>query len=62
MAKITQDMTINDVIKAYPATLPVFNTFGVDSCCGGARSLAQAATEAGKDLDAFLKALNSAAA
>lgn len=54
-------MTINDVIKAFPATLPVFNNFGIDSCCGGARTLEQAANEGGIDLEAFLTALNEAA-
>lgn len=61
MAKIDENMTINDVIKGWPATLPVFNTFGIDSCCGGARTLAQASQEGGIDLEAFLKALNEAA-
>lgn len=54
-------MTINDVIKAFPATLPVFNNFGIDSCCGGARTLEQAASEGGIDLNAFLTALNEVA-
>ena len=61
MSQITREMSINDVIKAWPATLPVFNTFGVDSCCGGARTLAQAAAEGNFDLNAFLAALNEAA-
>ena len=61
MAKIDGKMTINDVIKDYPSTLAVFNTFGIDSCCGGARTLEQAAREGGIDLDALLKALNEAA-
>lgn len=54
-------MTINDVIKQYSSTLGVFNDFGIDSCCGGTRTLAQAASEKGTDLEAFLKALNEAA-
>ncbi|MDH3974735.1 MAG: DUF542 domain-containing protein [Deltaproteobacteria bacterium] len=61
MAKINKEMTINDVIKAFPATLPVFNDFGIDSCCGGARTLEQAANEGGIDVEVFLSALNEAA-
>jgi len=61
MSKIDENMSINDVIKSYPATLPVFNTFGIDSCCGGARTLARAARESGVDLEAMVKALNEAA-
>jgi len=59
---IKKDMTINDVIKAHPSTLGVFNSFGVDSCCGGARTLEDTAKEGAIDLDYFLKTLNEAAA
>ncbi|MBE9537216.1 MAG: DUF542 domain-containing protein [Proteobacteria bacterium] len=62
MDKIDGNMTINDVIKAYPSTLSTFNTFGIDSCCGGANTLAKACQEKGVDLAAFLRALNEAAA
>ena len=61
MAAITGEMSINDVIRAWPATLPVFNDFGIDSCCGGARTLSQAAKEGDVNLGAFLAALNEAA-
>jgi len=61
MDKIDGNMTINDVIKAYPSTLATFNTFGIDSCCGGANTLASACQEKGVDPAAFLKALNEAA-
>lgn len=62
MDKIDGNMTINDVIKAYPSTLATFKAFGIDSCCGGANTLARACHEKSIDLAAFLKALNEAAA
>ena len=58
---ITPDMTLNEVIKKYPATMGVFNRFNIDSCCGGARTVADAARADGADLEAFLKALREAA-
>jgi iron-sulfur cluster repair protein YtfE (RIC family) len=29
------DLTINEIVAAYPETIPVFNEVGVDTCCGG---------------------------
>jgi len=59
--KITGDMVINDVIKLYPWTLPVFHRLDVDSCCGGARTVAIMAQEHGLDLEDVLAELQSAA-
>lgn len=58
--KITGDMVINDVIKRYPWTLPVFHHLDVDSCCGGARTIATMAQEHGYDLDAVIAELKEA--
>ncbi|MBE0428606.1 MAG: DUF542 domain-containing protein [Thermoleophilia bacterium] len=60
--KISGDMVINDVIKRYPWTLPVFHRLDVDSCCGGARTVATMAREHGLDLDEVIAELESAAA
>lgn len=51
--------TVNDVVLAYPQTVSVFKTFGIDACCGGAKSLDEAARRHGVDLDALLHALYS---
>jgi len=61
MAQITREMSINQVIKLYPKTVGVFNKFNIDACCGGNRSIEQAAKEDRADLDALLSALNLAA-
>jgi regulator of cell morphogenesis and NO signaling len=58
---ITRDQIINDVIKAYPDTIGVFNEFKVDSCCGGGRAIAETAAADGlTDLTPLLHALNRA--
>lgn len=49
--------TVNKVVALYPATVAVFNRFGVDSCCGGGVALGEAAQRDGISLDALLQAL-----
>lgn len=59
--RITGEMVINDVIQRYPWTLPVFHRLDVDSCCGGARTVARMATDHGLDLEEVLAELEAAA-
>lgn len=59
---IDAGMTVNDMLRLYPATVSVLNAFGIDACCGGAASLDEAARRDGVDLDALLNALVAAAA
>lgn len=49
--------TVNQIIARYPATIAVFNRFGIDTCCGGAEPIADAARRDGADLEALLTAL-----
>ncbi len=49
--------TVNKVVALYPATVAVFNRFGVDSCCGGGLALSEAAQRDGLSLDALMQAL-----
>ncbi len=62
MATITREMTINDVIRRYPATIKVFNDFKVDSCCGGGASIETTARQDGVDVEPLIRALNAAVA
>jgi iron-sulfur cluster repair protein YtfE (RIC family) len=50
-------MTVNEVIRLFPATVDVFNTFGIDACCGGAVPIAEAAERDGADPEAVMEAL-----
>ena len=58
---ITSEMTVNQALERYPATLPVFNRYRVDACCGGAAPLAVAAAAAGVAVEELLAALEAAA-
>ena len=51
------EITVNELIREVPLTIPVFNSFGIDSCCGGAVPVREAARRDGADVDALLAAL-----
>jgi iron-sulfur cluster repair protein YtfE (RIC family) len=53
------DLTVNEVIARYPATVAVFNRFEIDSCCGGAVPVRAAAERDGADVDAVVQALQA---
>jgi iron-sulfur cluster repair protein YtfE (RIC family) len=40
-------LSVNELIQRYPAALPVLNTAGIDTCCGGGLTLAAAAQGSG---------------
>jgi iron-sulfur cluster repair protein YtfE (RIC family) len=60
--RIDPDLSVDDALRRYPAAAAVLNAFGVDACCGGARSIRAAAREDGADCCALLAALELAAA
>ncbi|HEU4697810.1 MAG TPA: DUF542 domain-containing protein [Gemmatimonadales bacterium] len=39
--------TVNDLLRRAPTAAPVLNALGIDTCCGGGLSLAEAAQSAG---------------
>lgn len=51
--------TVNEVLARYPVTGRALNAFGVDTCCGGHNSLAEAAREATVGLDDLLAGLRA---
>ncbi|MGK2962218.1 MAG: DUF542 domain-containing protein [Gemmatimonadaceae bacterium] len=57
---ITGAWSVNDTIRRHPESIAVFNQVGIDSCCGGAASLADSAREVGIELDDLLNMLNAA--
>ena len=52
-------LTVNEVLRRWPAAVGPLNAFGIDCCCGGGASLREAATEAGVPLDELLAALRA---
>jgi len=59
-SQIDNISTVNELVMRYPATIAVFNRFGIDSCCGGGVPIADAARRDGADVDALLAALREA--
>lgn len=59
-SQINGQTTVRDLAGKFPQTLPVFEAKGIDYCCGGGKSLADAAAEQGVDLASLLDALNRA--
>lgn len=43
----TMSMTVNEALLAAPGTAEIFNRLGVDTCCGGTLTLAEAARSLG---------------
>jgi iron-sulfur cluster repair protein YtfE (RIC family) len=53
-------MQVNEVIQQFPETLRVFHAVGIDSCCGGALVVQQAAERHGLDMEALIADLRAA--
>jgi regulator of cell morphogenesis and NO signaling len=51
--------TVNETIARWPATLAVFKRFGIDTCCGGAVSVEEAARRNNADAQALCDSLRS---
>ncbi len=52
--RISKDMSVNQIIRLYPASIGVFNKFNIDSCCGGSETLERAAKNAGVNVEEVL--------
>ena len=57
LLEIPADLTVNEAIRRWPATVAVFNHFGIDACCGGAAPVREAALRDGADPDQVAAAL-----
>ena len=57
---ITAEDTLNAIVARYPRALPVLQRFGLDTCCGGALSLRDAAQHHGLAVEDVLRALRAA--
>lgn len=56
-----QQTTVADLVVQWPGAHHIFHRHGIDFCCGGNRSLEQAAVTAGIDLPALVEELNNTA-
>ena len=60
--EITLDMTVNAIVQESPETLPVFQSYGIDTCCGGALPVGEVAVKHKLDSEKLLKDLQYAVA
>jgi hypothetical protein len=51
------DATVSEWVRRHPSTLGLFASLDMDSCCGGAESVVNAAAHNGVDLDALRREL-----
>ena len=56
--QLDPSITIKEIVAAHPETIPVFNRFGFDTCCGGGVRVEEAARRDGIDLNEVIAALN----
>lgn len=54
-------LTVNDLLRETPSAAAVLNRLGIDTCCGGSLSLADAAASVGLPLAQLLAALQQPA-
>ena len=54
---LDRTLSVNAIVARWPQTIPVFNQFGIDSCCGGGAPLDEAARRDGADAEALYAAL-----
>lgn len=51
------DLSVNEILRRWPASVAALNAHGVDTCCGGASSLAEAAAEIGVPVSTLVDAI-----
>jgi len=56
---ITGDLSLNDITAQQPRALEVFDRLGLDSCCGGAKSLSLVCEKHHLKLDDVLRDLHA---
>lgn len=59
MATKTPDTSIGQLVAEYPHYARLFDRLGIDYCCGGDRSLAEACNEEGLDSETVLRMLDA---
>lgn len=57
MVELTLKTKVNEVLQRHPEAVSLLNEMGIDTCCGGADSLEEAARQAGKNPEEVLTAL-----
>ena len=58
---ITAKMSLADIVKQYPQTIPYHNNLHLDYCCGGHMPLDESFTDGSIDLTSLINELNNIA-
>jgi regulator of cell morphogenesis and NO signaling len=58
--RITQDVTVGEIAAAEPSSIRVFESLGIDYCCGGKRGLADACSRIGISVDDAISRITQA--
>jgi regulator of cell morphogenesis and NO signaling len=53
-------LSVNELLRRHPEAVRVLATYGIDTCCGGAAALAEAAKAEGADVSAVLASIADA--
>lgn len=59
-ASIDCTLTVNEIVARHPAALAVFNAWGIDTCCGGGKSVEEVVRRHALDGAALCRALEDA--
>lgn len=59
MEGITLKTSVNEILKHFPEAVRLLTGLGLDTCCGGAEPLEEAAKAAGQEPEAVLRALEA---
>ena len=57
---LNANLTVREIASENPAAIRVFESFGIDYCCGGRRSLEEACAAGSVALDTVLQSLTAA--
>lgn len=59
MKTVSAQMTVNEAVLQCPEALRIFSLVGIDTCCGGALPIGEAARRHAVDADNLIAAINS---
>ncbi len=54
---LDETLTLNEIVSRHPEALPILHRYGLDTCCGGAKPLAEVAERHGFDPKDILEKL-----
>lgn len=60
MTAVSEQTTVGEVASTVPASVRVFQEFGIDFCCGGGKTLIEACREKGVSVEQVLAAVQKA--